>query len=157
MQRRPEQISAVESHLAYWLNYVGYRITHELRLKAQQYGVTAAEWVVLRTLYDEGFMPTHLALRLGQTRGAISRLAARLEAKGLVNREKSVSDRRTQMLTLTGLGRALVPRLAALADQADARNFGRGDFVPRGTIESVMKWIVWRDRFRFVPQAQNRD
>jgi len=27
MQRRPEQISPIESQLAYWLNYVGYRIT----------------------------------------------------------------------------------------------------------------------------------
>ena len=52
MQRRPEQISPIESQLAYWLNYVGYRITHELRHRALEFGVTAAESVVLRKLYD---------------------------------------------------------------------------------------------------------
>jgi DNA-binding MarR family transcriptional regulator len=156
MQRRPERISAVESHLGYWLHYVGYRVSLELRRKVQEFGVTAAEWVVLRTLYDEGFKPTHLALRLGLTRGAVSKLAARLEAKGLIDREKSLSDRRSQLLTLTGLGRALVPILASLADQIDARNFGRDDFVPRETIERVMKWVVRRDRFRFVPPVETR-
>jgi DNA-binding MarR family transcriptional regulator len=154
MQRQPEKISAVESHLAYWLHYVGYRLSHELRLRARDFGVTAAEWVVLRTLYDEGFKPTHLALQLGLTRSTISRLAVRLEAKDLINREKSLSDRRTQLLTLTDSGRAMVPMLAALADETDARNFGTGDFVPRETIGQVMKWIVRRDRFRFVPSDQ---
>jgi DNA-binding MarR family transcriptional regulator len=101
-------------------------------------------------------MPTRLAVRLGLTRGTISKLAVRLEAKGLLNRHKSLSDRRAQMLTLTESGRALVPILAALADQVDARNFGTGDFVPRETIGQVMKWIVRRNRFRFVPPAQDR-
>ena len=157
MQHRAEGISAVESHLAYWLHYVGYRLSHELRLKVQQFGVTAAEWVVLRTLYDQGFMPTRLALRLGLNRGTISRLAVRLEAKDLINRHKSLSDGRAQMLTLTESGRALVPILAGLADQIDARNFGTGDFVPRETIGQVMKWVVRRHRYRFVPLAQNHD
>jgi len=44
MQRGSEQISAVESHLAYWLHYVGYRLSHELGRKARRSGVTAAEW-----------------------------------------------------------------------------------------------------------------
>ena len=156
MQRAPERISTIESHLSYWLHYVGYRLAHELRLKTQQFGVTAAEWVVLRMLYDEGSRPTHLAIRLGLTRGSISRLAVRLEAKGLIDREKSLSDRRTQMLTLTGLGRAVVPVLAALADETDARNFGDAGLAWREKIEQVMKWIVRRDRLRFIPPGQCR-
>jgi DNA-binding MarR family transcriptional regulator len=156
MQRRTEGINAIESQLAYWVHYVGYRVSHELRLRARHYGVTAAEWVVLRTLYDEGFKPTHLALRLGQTRGAISRLAARLEAKGLLHRDKSLSDRRAQWLTLTGLGRTLVPMLAAVADETNTRNFGGAADALLEPIERVMKWVVRRDRRRFVPPVQCR-
>jgi len=156
MQRGPEGISAIESHLSYWLHYVGYRVSHELCLKTQQFGVTAAEWLVLRMLYEEGSMPTHLAIRLGLTRGAISRLAGRLEAKGLIDREKSLSDRRTQLLTLTGVGRAIVRILGRLADETDARNFGDAGLAWREKIEQVMKWIVRRDRLRFVPPGQCR-
>jgi DNA-binding MarR family transcriptional regulator len=158
MQRPPQQISPVELHLAYWLHYVGYRLAHELRLRTRQFGVTAAEWVVLRKLHEHenGAMPTRLALRLGLSRGYISRLAVRLEAKGLIHRQKSVSDRRALVLTLTDLGSALLPTLAGLADKTNARDFAGAGETAHETIERVMKWIVCRHRFRFVPPDRCR-
>jgi len=45
------------------------------------------------------------------------------------------------MLTLTGLGRAVVPVLAALADETDARIRYAG-LAWREKIEQVMKWIA---------------
>ena len=156
--QRPQPVSPVESHLAYWLNYVGYRISLELRYRTLEFGVTAAESVVLRKLYEHenGAMPSRLAARLGLTRGYISRLAMRLEIKGLISREKSVSDRRALILTLTGVGRALVHIVASLADKTNARHFGRVGEAPLLAIEKVMKWIVYCGRFRFVPPGQCR-
>jgi len=153
LQRAPQQISPVESHLAYWLHYVGWRVFHELRLRARQCGVTAAEWVALRKLHEHerGATASHLALRLGLSRGYLSRLAVRLEAKGLIHRDKSLSDRRLVNLKLTALGRAVLPILAELADQTNARNFAGAGQAGRATIEKVMKRIVYRRRFRFVP------
>ena len=156
MQRGVQPISALESHLSYWLHYVGYRLSHELYLKTQESGVTAAEWVVLRKLHENPSMPSHLAVRLGLTRSAISKLAKRLEAKELIHRTKSLPDGRAKMLTLTELGRAVVPVLAAAADETDARNFGRAGEAYRQSIERVLKWIVRRDRRRFVPPGQCR-
>jgi DNA-binding MarR family transcriptional regulator len=159
MQHRPERISTLESYLAYWVHYVGYRLSHELGRGMQKFGVTAAEWVVLRKLHEngeKGSMPSHLAVRLGLTRSAISKLAKRLEAKELIHREKSLPDRRAKLLTLTTLGRILVPRLAALADEANARNFRGAGLAWREKIEQVMKWIVRRDRLRFIPPGQCR-
>jgi hypothetical protein len=49
-----------------------------------------------------------------------------------------------------------VPTLAALADQTDVRNFGGMDPASRQTIRRVMKWIVLRDRLRFVPKDPER-
>ena len=156
MARRLER-TAIEAHLGYWLHYVGYRISHELCLRTQKFGVTAAESLFLRALDDEeGAMPCHLALRLGLSRGFISKLAARLDAKELITRERSLSDGRAQSLRLTLFGRVLVSTLAALADETDARNFGGVSRAARETIEGYMKWIVRRDGFRFVP-ATNRD
>jgi DNA-binding MarR family transcriptional regulator len=154
MQRRIERANALESYLAYWVHYVGYRLSHELYRRMQKFGVTAAEWVVLRKLYEDvenGAMPSQLARQLGLTRSAISKLAKRLEAKELLRRTKSFPDRRAKRLTLTTLGRFLVPRLAALADETNARNFRGAGLAWRERIEQVMKWIVRRDRLRFVP------
>jgi DNA-binding MarR family transcriptional regulator len=99
-------------------------------------------------------MPSHLARRLGLTRSAISKLAKRLEAKELILRTKSLPDRRAKLLILTVAGRILVPRLAALADETNARNFRRAGIAWREKIEQVMKWIVRRDRLRLVPPGQ---
>jgi DNA-binding MarR family transcriptional regulator len=153
MRRPPQPISPVESHLAYWLYYVGCRVFQELRLRSLEFGVTAAESVVLRKLHEHenDAMPSRLALRLGLSRGYISRLAVRLEAKGLIHREKSLSDRRALMLRLTDLGRALLPSLAGLADKTNARNFAGAGEAAHETIERVMKWNVHRHRYRFVP------
>jgi DNA-binding MarR family transcriptional regulator len=156
MQCEPEEISPVESHLAYWSHYVGYRLFHELRRRTRKFGVTAAESVLLRKLleHEQGAMPSLLALRLGLSRGYLSRLAMRLEIKGLLNRTKTLSDRRALLVRLTGAGRALVGYLAAAADETNARNFHRAGVAWREAIERVMKWIVRRDRLRFVPPAQ---
>jgi DNA-binding MarR family transcriptional regulator len=153
MQRPPEKISSVESHLAYWLRYVGYRLCQELRLRASKFGVTAAEWVLLRKLseHEQGEMPSRLAWRLGLSRSHVSRLAKRLEIKGLIHREISLSDRRALILRLTAAGRAVIPCVAAAADETNARNFGGTGEAVNQTIERAVKGIVRRDRFRFVP------
>jgi DNA-binding MarR family transcriptional regulator len=158
MQRWPEQISPVESHLAYWLRYVGYRLCQELRQRARKFGVTAAEWVLLRKLceYEHGEMPSRLAWRLGLSRGHVSRLAKRLEIKGLIHREKSLSDRRALILTLRAAGRAVIPYVAGAADETNARNFGGTGEAVNETLERVVKGIVHRDRFRFVPPERCR-
>jgi DNA-binding MarR family transcriptional regulator len=150
----PLPISALESYLSYWLHYVGYRLSHELGRKTQKLGVTAAEWVFLRKLHENESMPSHLAARLGLTRSAISKLAKRLEAKALIHRTKSLLDGRAKLLKLTQLGCELMPRLAASADQTEARNFGRASRGYRRSVERVMKWIVRRDRLRFVPPGE---
>ena len=159
MQRhRPEPLSSLESHLSYWLHYVGQRIFLELHRRALQYGVTAAESVFLRKLheYENGVTPSILAWHLGLSRGHISRLAMRLEIKGLVDRDRSRSDRRARILSLNGYGRVLLPYLAAAANGTDARSFGVAGDGPRESIEGVMKWIVRVNRCRWVPPGRCR-
>lgn len=151
MSIEPETVSALETHLGYWLRYVSNQVSHAFSLKIQARGVTVAEWVVLRELYERETMPSALAERLGMTRGAISKLADRLAAKGLITREPGPGDRRSQSLTLTASGRTLVPGLAALADQNDDEFFGDLDPSVRATVEATMKDIVRRRGLKAVP------
>ena len=117
--------SALEAHLGYWLRLVSNHVSHGFRLKVEKRGVTVAEWVVLRKLMDLGpSAPSQIAQALGMTRGAISKLDDRLAEKGLIEIGASASDGRQQVVSLTRQGRALVPQLAALADENDAECFG---------------------------------
>jgi DNA-binding MarR family transcriptional regulator len=144
-------VSSLEAHLGYWLRYVSNQVSHAFALRLEGQGVTVAEWVMLRELYEAHAAPAELADRLGMTRGAISKLAERLVGKGLVERGAGGRDRRYQSLALTGLGRALVPELSALADANDEAFFGHLTGEERAAIMAVMKDIVARRGLRKVP------
>lgn len=144
-------VSALDSHVGYWLRYVSNQVSHAFALKVQEKGVTVAEWVVLRELYDERAQPSSLSERLGMSRGAISKLADRLVDKKLLTRRAMEDDGRSQMLELTARGRALVPELAALADQNDEEFFGDLGAPLRKTIVDAMKDIVRRRALTRVP------
>jgi DNA-binding MarR family transcriptional regulator len=144
--------ATLTSHLGYWLRHVSNHVSHAFALKIEAKGVTVAEWVVLRDLYDTGSIaPSRLAQRLGMTRGAITKLADRLTAKALVERMADAGDGRAQTLALTPGGRSLVPGLAALADENDAAFFGHLGREERAALERVLKDIVERRGLTSVP------
>jgi DNA-binding MarR family transcriptional regulator len=135
--------SRLTSHLGYWLRYVSNHVSHAFARKLAARDVTVAEWALMRTLYeDEHAAPSAIASGMGMTRGAISKLADRLVAKGLLVRSANPADGRAQMLALTAPARALVPELAALADRNDAEFFDHLTPEARSTVETILKDIV---------------
>jgi DNA-binding MarR family transcriptional regulator len=88
---------------------------------------------------------------MGLTRGAISKLAERLIAKRLVERREHDDDGRAHLLRLSAAGHALVPRLAALADQNDGEFFDHLTPAERGVMEATLKKIVERRGLRAIP------
>jgi DNA-binding MarR family transcriptional regulator len=146
------KVSALDAHLGYWLRFVSNQVSHSFSLKLESQDVTVAEWVLLRELYDfPSAAPSAIADSMGMTRGAISKLADRLVAKALITRAASETDRRYQALALTSKGRALVPKLAALADENDAEFFGHLKVSDRQKIEEIMRGIVRRHGLNSVP------
>ena len=145
------EVSTLESHLGYWLRYVSNHVSQAFTAKVAERGVSVAEWVVLRELYTSPTMPSALADKLGMTRGAITKIVNRIEAKELVARTLSTIDRRAQTVGLTRKGRALVPTLAALADRNDREFFGHLDPQERAQLEGLMRDIVLRGELREVP------
>ena len=114
MARRTE-LSSLELHLGYWIRSVSNHVSHAFALKLAAVGVTVAEWVVLRELYDSENAPSALADRLGMTRGAISKLADRLIDK---EHDRKTRHRRRPPLPVA---RAHPP---GARDHAEARRFG---------------------------------
>jgi len=136
-------LSELETHLGYWLRAVSNAVSHSFARKLEAEGVTVAEWVFLRMLYDvEVIAPSLLAERMGMTRGAISKLADRLGDKALIARAANPDDRRGHSLALTPPARALVPRLAALADRNDAEFFGALSAQERSWLEDLLRRIA---------------
>lgn len=142
----------LESHLGYWLRFVSNHVSHAFARKVEGRGVTVAEWVVLRSLFDAGRVnPSSVASALGMTRGAISKLIDRLLVKKLVACSVDVEDRRFQTVSLTPSGRKLVPILAKLADENDAEFFDSLTGDQRSQLLTLLKRIVELRRLTAVP------
>ncbi|WP_058189236.1 MarR family winged helix-turn-helix transcriptional regulator [Terracidiphilus gabretensis] len=122
---RSSEPSALDSHLGYWLRRVSNHVSLQFSRTLAAQNVSVAEWVAVRHLYDQpGLSPSDLALALGMTQGAISKILDKLFAKRWIAAKDNQADRRQQFLTLTAAGRKAVPQLARIADENDAHFFG---------------------------------
>ncbi|MFT4077096.1 MAG: MarR family transcriptional regulator [Asticcacaulis sp.] len=148
----PVEPAHLTSHLGFWLRFVSNHVSQAFARKLEDRDVTVAEWVLLRELYDvDSIAPSRLAERMGMTRGAITKLADRLIAKGLVSREANPDDARAQTLAITLAGQGLIPQLSALADQNDAAFFGHLTPAERDQIERLLRDIIARRGLTAVP------
>ena len=137
------RVSNLTDHTGYWLRMVSNAVSQDFARKVAAEGVTVAEWCFMRALFDaEGTVPTALADRMAMTRGAISKLADRMVAKGLVVRIESGG--RGQILALTAGGRAKVPILAELADANDAAYFDALSADDRAALDRILQTLVER-------------
>jgi len=145
-------VSALETHLGYWLRIVSNHVSHAFKTKVEAHDVTVAEWVVLRQLFDAtGIQPSQLADEIGLTKGAVSKLVDRLVAKRLVLCRANPRDGRARVLSLSASGRKLVPTLAALADQNDAEVFGRLSRRQRAALRTTLMVLVQQRDLKGAP------
>lgn len=72
-------------------------------------GVTEQQWRVLRVLDERGPLdPTEIADRSCLLLPSLTRILQTLDGKGLVSRAAHPTDRRRQVVTITGAGRHLI-------------------------------------------------
>ena len=138
------RISDLDAHLGYWLRFVSNHVSQAFAGRLQGKGVTVAEWVAMRRLFGEGGVAP-------MTRGAITKLADRLIDKGLVVRRADPQDGRAQTLALTARGRALVPELAALADDNDTQFFRPLTVQERRVLRQLLERLVEQNELKVVP------
>ncbi len=148
----PQTASGLESHTGFWLRFVSNHVSHSFARKLANTGVTVAEWVILRELFDTGeTSPSRLAASSGLTRGAVSKLVDRLLHKHLVSRAEADEDRRFQDVKLTAAGRALVPRLAAIADRNDEEFFSDLSTKEQEALVATLKKLVAANKLKKIP------
>lgn len=146
--------SQLEDHLGYWLRFVSNHVSQRFQQLLEAEGTSVTEWVALRALFDQA-QTSHAELiqRLGMTKGAASKVVSRLEEKGLAQRQLAENAQREQVLCLTRKGKALVPRLSALADQNDAHFFGHLPANQRKALREILEALVMHHQIHEVPVA----
>jgi DNA-binding MarR family transcriptional regulator len=148
----PHHVSELEDHVGFWLRFVSNHVSEQFRKLVEQNGVSVSEWVALREMYrHEQSSAADLMQALGMTKGAVSKIVTRLQAKGLAMRAPDSVDKRAQQLVLTAPGRALVPLLAGLADRNDAHFFATLSAAQRATLVGIMRQVVHDRQLRQVP------
>lgn len=122
----------VSQSIGYQLANVMGLMRREVEHRMAAHGLTDAQWKPL-WLLASGRADTgnELARALEIDAGAMTRLLDRLEAKGLVERERSEADRRVVHLRLTAAGRAAaeqVPHVLAAVNNDFLRGFSEPEW-----------------------------
>jgi len=145
-------VSDLKSHLGFWLRFVSNHVSYAFADKLLASGVTVAEWVILREMFDHASLaPSLLAESTGLSRGAVSKLVDRLFRKELLTRVGRDDDRRFQTIALTPAGKSLVPRLAKLADENDAEFFAALTQDERQALSAILKKLVEANHLTKLP------
>lgn len=87
------------------------------------------------------------------TRGAISKIIDKLQAKGWIRSKVNPEDNRGQLLSLTPVGRRRLPELAQIADQNDEQFFACLDADERSALKTLLAKLAEHHQIRDVPVA----
>ena len=129
-----------ELHIGYWLRRVTAHVQGASFRALQKRHVSVAEWVVLCLILDRPrITPGELAESLTMTRGAVSKIIDKLEAKKWVARSAKPGDGRVQLLSLTQRGSQIIPQLAEILDQHERKIFGSLEVDERITLRRLLK------------------
>jgi DNA-binding MarR family transcriptional regulator len=147
-----QTVSDLKRHVGFWLRFVSNHVSHAYARKLLTSGVTVAEWVVMREMFEDvETSPGVLAERIGMTRGGVSKIVDRLVSKKLIARRERSDDRRFQSIALTAAGRRLIPQLATLADQNDEEFFHPLSVGERAALIAMMKKLVQAHGLQTLP------
>lgn len=119
--------------VGYLILQLGTLIRREVDLRMAEHGLTDAQWKPLFMLSIGRAETAHeLARVLDCDAGAVTRMLDRVEAKGLIERVRSETDRRVVHLRLTDAGRAaadIVPHVLADAHNDLFAGFSRDEWM----------------------------
>jgi len=111
----------IEDCISFLVSKAAQQVARRTREKLSAWGVTPAQYAVLRVLWDEdGQAGAAVGARLVIDSATITGVIDRLEGTGLLERRADGGDRRVHRLFLTAQGRALQAPLDAEMDHLNA-------------------------------------
>jgi DNA-binding MarR family transcriptional regulator len=147
-----QRVPDLESHLGYWLRHVSNAASGAFARSLKEKQTSVAEWVLMHELYQRGeSAPGELADSLGLSRGAVSKIGDKLEAKGWVQVNSKAGDSRYRLLSLTRAGCRSLPMLAHIANRNDEAYFDCLSAKERAVLRQILMKLSERNRIRGVP------
>ena len=120
-QNAPENPIPAQRALGLLLSQLGTHAALSFGRKIAGFGISPPHLGMLRWIHaNEGKNQRELASHLGVVPSRMVVLLDELETKGLVARERSLHDRRSQQLQLTGKGARLLEKVERIATAHDA-------------------------------------
>src|ERR1700674_1371476 len=127
MQHYRAESYKARSSIGYLIKRAHSLLIDQLEAAVAGSDITATQWVVLMYLRDGlAINASDLCSQLRHDSGALTRVIDQLEARGLVQRERSREDRREVQLRLTAAGTETVASLVPVV--VDRFNFALRDF-----------------------------
>ncbi|MFI2610426.1 MarR family winged helix-turn-helix transcriptional regulator [Kitasatospora sp. NPDC018619] len=106
-----EELLRLDQQICFSLNAASRAFGGVYRVLLRDLGLTYPQYLVMLVLWEEGGLPVkRIGERLRLDSGTLSPLLKRLEAGGLVRRERSAADERSVTVRLTPEGSALRER-----------------------------------------------
>ena len=144
--------SELERHLGYWLRRVSNHVSGNFRRALRTRRTSVAEWVVLCRVQERaGITPGELAEDLALTRGAVSKVIDKLEAKNWIVGSTKPEDSRVRLFSLTRSGNRVLPELRQIADRNDATFFAVLQDDERATLRLLLSKLTELHDIEAVP------
>ncbi|MEU9046014.1 MULTISPECIES: MarR family transcriptional regulator [unclassified Kitasatospora] len=106
-----EELLRLDQQICFSLNAASRAFGGTYRVLLRDLGLTYPQYLVMLVLWEDGELPVkRIGERLRLDSGTLSPLLKRLEAAGLVRRERSPQDERSVTVALTPEGSALRER-----------------------------------------------
>jgi DNA-binding MarR family transcriptional regulator len=148
----PRSSPELERHLGYWLRQASNHVSGEFKRALQSKQVSVAEWVVLCLMHERpGIRPSELAAALALTRGAVSKVIDKLEAKNWITGVTGPDDSRVRVLSLTPKGRRIFPQLRQIADRNDEAFFTVLQSGERAVLQRLLAKLIERHEIEAAP------
>lgn len=114
----PVHATRLDEQLCFALYSASRAVTAAYRPVLDELGITYPQYLVLLVLWEEQDCSVgHLGHRLHLDSGTLSPLLKRLEANGLVARQRAADDERRVEVSLTAAGRGLESRAACIPER----------------------------------------
>ena len=153
---RKQSVPYFELHIGFWLRRVSAHVQGESARALQKRHSSVAEWMVLCLILDQpGITPAGLAESLTVTRGAVSKIIDKLEAKNWVARSAKPGDGRAQLLFLTQRGSQTIPQLEQILAQHERKVFGSLEDDEKTTLRCLLKKLAEVHNIKKLPNVPN--
>jgi DNA-binding MarR family transcriptional regulator len=111
----PNPALLLDNQLCFALYSASLAMTKLYKPILKELGLTYPQYLVMLVLWEqEGISVSDLGARLYLDSGTLTPLLKRLQAAGLLERQRGVADERRVQIVLTAAGRALRPKAAAV-------------------------------------------